>query len=176
MGEQVVGSKRVHEGEVLNLRVDTVRLDNGYTATREIVEHNQSVTILPLAEDGRIVLVRQYRPPAGKSLLELPAGGMEAGEEPEDSAQRELREETGQRASSLRLMTSFWLAPGYSTEFMHLFLAEGLSDDRLQPDEDEDVTVELHTLVEALAMVADGRIEDSKTIIGLLAFARERGR
>lgn len=174
MTEQVVGSQRVYEGSVLRLRIDTVRLENGKTATREVVEHRGAVTIVPLMQDGRIVFVRQYRLPAEDALLELPAGSMDEGEQPEGAAQRELQEETGQRAGTLRLLCRFWMAPGYSTEFMHLFLAEGLSYDRLEPDEDEDVTVELHTLDDALAMVADGRINDSKTIIGLLLLARER--
>lgn len=172
--EEVVKSEPVYKGKVINVRVDTVRMANGKTATRDVVEHAGAVTIVPVTEEGHIVLVRQYRLPAGKELLELPAGSMDAGEAPEQAAQRELREETGQRAQTLRRLTGFYSAPGYSTEYLHVYLAEGLSEDRLEADEDEDVTVELRSLDEALALIDAGGIEDAKSIAGLLAYARQR--
>src|SRR5262249_11590923 len=161
-----------YRGKVVTLRVDTVRLDDGRAVKREVVEHAAAVAIVPIADDGRVVLVRQFRSPVGDTLLEVPAGVLDEGEQPEEAVQRELQEETGFRAARTRRLTGFWVAPGYDTEFIHVYLAEGLSESRLDPDEDEQIEVELHTLADALAMVADGRICDAKSIVGLLAVAR----
>lgn len=173
-GETVTKSEQIYKGKVIAVHVDTVRMANGKTATRDVVEHAGAVAIVPVTDEGHIVLVRQYRLPAGKSLLEVPAGSIDANEAPEVAAQRELREETGQRASSLRRLTGFYTAPGYSSEYIHVYLAEGLSEDRLEADDDEDVAVELRSLDEALVLIESGGIEDAKSIAGLLAYARQR--
>jgi len=173
--EHVIESQHVFTGRILNVRIDTVRMNGDRTARREVVEHADAVVILPVAADGRIVFVRQYRLPARKALLELPAGTLDEDESPEVGAQRELREETGWRAARLRRLCGFYPAPGYSEEYMHVYVAEDLAESRLEPDEDEDLAVELYTLPEALAMIASGAIEDGKTIVGLLAYAREVG-
>ena len=174
MSEEVIESRRVYQGRVIEVRVDTVRLPGGRTATRDVVEHHGAVAIVSVTDEGKIVLVRQFRLPAGKDLLEIPAGSLDAGESPAEAAQRELREETGQRAQSLRRLAGFYVAPGYSSEYIDVFVAEGLSDDRLEADEDEDLAVELYTLDEALGLIDSGAIEDAKSIIGLLAYARQR--
>lgn len=175
MVEQTLASEQIYKGKVVTLRVDRVRMEDGREVKREVVEHAAAVAIVPIADDGRVVLVRQFRSPVGDSLLELPAGVLDEGEQPEDAVQRELQEETGFRAAHTRRLAGFWVAPGYDTEFIHVFLAEGLSESRLDPDEDEAIEVEQHTLADALAMIADGSICDAKSIVGLLAVARERG-
>ncbi len=174
MDEKTLSSQRMYEGKVVSLRVDSVRMADGREAKREVVEHRAAVAIVPIDSSGNIVLVRQYRSPAGAELLELPAGTLDEGEEPDEAAQRELQEETGFRAERIRRLTGFWVAPGYTTEFIHVFLAEGLVESRLDPDDDEAIAVELHSLAASVAMIDDGRICDAKTIVGLLAIARER--
>jgi ADP-ribose pyrophosphatase len=174
VSEETLSSERIYDGKVVKLRVDRVRLDNGHEAKREIVEHNGAVAMVPVDGDGRIVLVRQFRTAAGRALLEVPAGTLDKGEEPELAVQRELQEEIGYRAGRIRRLLGFFVAPGYTTEFIHVYLCEELSESRLDADEDEQIEVERYTLAEALAMVADGRICDAKSIVGLLALAREQ--
>jgi ADP-ribose pyrophosphatase len=172
--EETVHSERLYDGKVVSLRVDSIRMADGRLAKREVVEHRAAVAIVPVDSNGDIVMVRQYRRPAGAELLELPAGVLEEGEEPADAVQRELQEETGFRAERIRRLTGFWVAPGYTTEFIHVYLGEGLVASRLDPDEDEAIEVEVHPLSAALAMIDSGDICDAKSIIGLLAVARER--
>jgi ADP-ribose pyrophosphatase len=172
--EEIVDSERIYAGRIVTLRKDTVRLEDGRVATREIIEHRPAVAIVPITDDGRIVLVRQWRVPANAELLEVPAGVIEPDEDIEVGLQRELQEETGYRAARVRRLAGFFVAPGYTTEFIHVYLAEGLSESRLQADEDEEITVELHTLDEALALIQRGEIRDGKSIIGLYALALER--
>lgn len=174
MSEETLDSEQIYSGKVVTLRVDRIRLNNGHEAKREVVEHNGAVAMVPVDGDGRIVFVRQFRTPAGKALLELPAGTLDKGEQPEAAVQRELQEEIGYRAGRTRRLAGFYTAPGYSTEFIHVYLCEGLSESRLDADDDEQIEVERHTLAEALAMVGDGRICDAKSIVGLLAYAREQ--
>jgi ADP-ribose pyrophosphatase len=171
--ETIIGSERPYDGKVVSLRVDTVRFDDGREAKREVVEHGGAVAIVAVDNDGRLLLVRQFRTPVGDDLLEVPAGGIDAGEEPEAAAQRELQEETGYRATRIRRLAGFWVAPGYCTEFIHVFVAEGLAESRLEADDDEAITVERLTLDESIAMISRGEIRDAKSIVGILAFDRE---
>ncbi len=173
--ERVVASTRLHEGRILNLREDIVELANGRRAVREVVEHEEVVAIVPVDAAGQVLLVRQYRLAAGRSLLEVPAGGIEAGERAEDAAQRELREETGQRADRLQRLGGFYVSPGYCTEYLHLFLASGLSESAAEADPDEQIVVERLGVGEALALVESGQIEDAKSIVGLLVASRRLG-
>ena len=159
----------------MSLRVDKVALPNGRSALREVAEHAPVVVIVPLDEEGNVLLVRQYRLPVGRSLLELPAGGIDAGESVEEAVQRELQEETGQRAGQLERLGSFFVSPGYSDELMHLFLATGLEPSPLVADSDESIEVVRMPLTDALALVERGEICDAKTIIGLWAAARRIG-
>ena len=172
MDERVLDSRRVYEGRIVTLRVDRVTLGDGHQAQREVVEHAHAVAVVPVTDEGHIVMVRQYRLPAGAAMLEVPAGVIDSGESPDAAAQRELREETGQRAGRLTRLGGFWVAPGYCTEYIHVYLAEGLSESRLEADEDERIEVEVLALDDALARVDDGRIEDAKSIVGLLQYAR----
>lgn len=172
MDETLLASRRLYEGKVVSLRLDTLKLADGHVTEREVVEHTAAVAILPLTAAGAIVMVRQHRRPAGKDLLELPAGSVDPGETPEACAGRELQEETGLRAALLTRIGGFWVAPGYSTEYIHLYRAEGLSEERLDADADERIEVETLTLAAALDQLDSGAIEDSKTIIGLLLHAR----
>src|SRR5207248_3073308 len=149
-----------------------VVLRDGRRAQREIVEHVQAVAIVPVTADGRIVMVRQYRLPVGAVMLEVPAGSLDDDENPETGAQRELQEETGFAAGRLTRIGGFWVAPGYCTEYSHIYLAEELRESRLDADEDEDVEVELLSLDDALARIDRGEIEDAKSICGLLQYAR----
>lgn len=171
--ETTTNSQRIYEGRILNLRVDDVTLPNGRTSRREIVEHKGAVAIVPILEDEQtVVLVRQWRHPAEKDLLEIPAGGLEEGESPEECARRELTEEIGKTPGELIPLASYYLAPGYSTELMHTFLARNLSDEVGEMDDDEGIEVVRMALSDAIALISTGKIEDSKTICGLLLAER----
>jgi ADP-ribose pyrophosphatase len=130
------------------------------------------VAIVPLDGEGNVLLVRQYRLPAGEALLEVPAGGVDDGESVEEAAQRELREETGFRAGRLERLTGFFVSPGYCTEFIHMFIATDLVDDPTDGDEDEEISIERVSLREALRLVGSGEIKDGKSIVGLLFASR----
>jgi ADP-ribose pyrophosphatase len=173
--ERVVASRRLHEGRIVCLREDTVDLPGGRRALREVVEHAEVVAIVPLEATGEVLLVRQYRLPAAQTLLELPAGGVDPGESAEEAAQRELQEETGHRAGRLRRLGGFFVSPGYCTEFIHVFLAQELSESVAAADADELIAVERLPLGEALRLVHSGEIRDAKSIIGLLLADAVRG-
>ena len=166
--EATISSKRIYEGHIINVRVDTVRLPSGREATREIVEHSHAVCIVPIDNDGKVVLVRQYRKPAEEALLEVPAGGVEDGEVSEEAVLRELQEEIGYTADHIEHLSSFWVAPGWATEYMHAYLATGLRESRLEADEDENIEVVRLPFDEAVAMFKTGGINDGKTIAALL--------
>lgn len=170
--EEVTGSRRIYQGRILNLREDVVRLANGTEARREVVEHAEVAAIVPVDNEGRVLMVRQYRLPARDVLLEIPAGGVDDGETVEAAAQRELREETGYRAERMERIAGFYVSPGYVTEFIHVFLARGLQHDPMEADADEDIAVQRVPLSEALRMVDGGEVRDAKSIIGLLLAAR----
>jgi ADP-ribose pyrophosphatase len=173
-GEKTLETQRIYDGRVVHLRVDTVELPSGKTAKREIIEHGGAVCVVPILPDGRIAFVKQYRKPTEEILLELPAGGLEPDEEPLDCARRELQEECNLLAQKITPIFSFYLAPGYSSELLHCFLAEDISEETGTPDEDENVETEILTLDEALQKLDAGEIRDAKTICGLLAYQRMR--
>jgi len=173
--ERVLETRRVYEGRIVNLRVDTVALPDGRSAQREVAEHAPVVVIVPLDEDGYVLLVRQYRLPVRQLLLELPAGGIDPGESVEEAVQRELQEETGRRAERLERLAGFYASPGYCDELMHLYLATELEPSPLDADSDESIEVVRMPLADALALVERGEICDAKTIIGLWAAARRIG-
>lgn len=167
--EKVLASERVYEGRIINLRVDSVQLPDGKTGTREVVEYTGAVAIVPLNDQGEIFLVRQYRYAVGKTLLEIPAGKLEPGEDPETSAGRELLEETGYKASKLTRLISFFSTPGFTTEKLHLFLANGLSLKQQNLDHDEFIDVVKVSFERALEMIWTGEICDAKSVAGILA-------
>jgi ADP-ribose pyrophosphatase len=164
---KTLSSQKRFSGRAFAVRVDRIRFDDGRETTLEIVEHVGSVAIVPMAEDGGIWFVRQYRHAAGRELLELPAGTLNPGEAPEACAGRELREETGMRADRLTAIGGFFLAPGYATEYMHVFLAEGLSADPLPADADEELFPEKISLPKVHELLEAGAIEDGKTIAAM---------
>ncbi len=170
--EPTVNSETVFEGKILNLRVDTVRMPDGRLATREIAEHSDSVCAVPIDGQGNVLLVRQYRKPLESDLLEVVAGGIEPGEEPHDAALRELQEEIGFTSGNLRLLSGFWLAPGWCTEYMHAFLATQLTPANLAADDDENITVVRVPLDRVLGLIESGEIQDAKSIASLLLTMR----
>jgi ADP-ribose pyrophosphatase len=180
--EQVVDTRLVHHGRYLDVRIDTIQRADGTTGMRDVVKHPGAVAVLALDVDDRLLLVRQWRIPAGRAMLEIPAGTLDvhdgATEDPDVAARRELEEETGSRAGSWRRLASFWTAPGFATELMHLYLATGLEsvhgDDRLAPDEDERLELSRFTIDEALALVDAGEIVDAKSMLGILWLERLR--
>ncbi len=170
--EQPISSKRLYNGRILNLRVDEVKIDNGKSASREIVEHRGAAAIVPILPGGNVILVRQYRYAVSAELLEIPAGTLESGEPPEDCARRELEEETGYTCRTIVKVLECFVAPGYSTEKIHIYLAKDLTKTRTRLEEDENLTVESFPFQTALDKVRTGEIRDAKTIVGLQGTAQ----
>ncbi len=168
-----IASRRVHDGWV-GLRIDTLRFASEREGTIEVVEHRGGVTLVAFDQEGQLLLVRQYRHPAGRELLELPAGTLDRGESPETCAERELQEETGYRPRRLERLGGFYMAPGYCTEYQHVFLASDLTASRLEGDE-EAIDLEPTPLEEALRLVTAGDIEDAKTVGALLLYLQKHG-
>ena len=162
------------EGGFLELRRDTVSLPDGRSATREYIQHGGAVAVIPLLDDGRIVLVRQFRYPVGKVLLELPAGKLDAGESVLACGQRELLEETGYRAAEWAFAGTIHNAAAYSSESIHLWFARGLQAGPQQLDAGEFVEVVRHTDSELDALAVRGELPDVKTLIGLQWLQRWR--
>lgn len=169
---ETLNQKIVARGRAFNVRNDTIRLPNGEVTEFNIVDHADSVTVVPVDADGGLWFVRQYRVPAAQSLLELPAGVLEPGEDAASGAQRELREEIGMAAAQLIQLSSFYLAAGYCTEYMTIFLALELSPSPLPQDADEFLTLEKYTLAQALQKMANGDLPDAKTQLALLLTAQ----
>jgi ADP-ribose pyrophosphatase len=167
-GERVLESQQIYEGREVSLRVDKVVLPGGRKTTREVVEHVDCVAVVALDSEDNVLLVRQFRHPAGRVLLEIPAGGIEPGEEPSDSAVRELEEETGYRAQKLERLGGFYSSPGFCTEYLHLFLATELEEGRRGANEEEIIEVVPIPLREVPNLIASGEICDAKSIAGLL--------
>ena len=165
---ELIRSERVFQGRAFGVRVDQLRRPDGEITRIDLVEHVGAVALLPVGQDGLIWFVRQYRHPAGKRLLELPAGTLEPGEPPEECARRECREEIGMAPGRLERLGGFYLAPGYSTEYLHVFMAADLQPSPLPGDEDEDLEIERLGLVQALQRMRRGEIEDAKSLAALL--------
>ena len=166
--EKKITSTEVYRGSFLRIYEDKVELPNGKEASREYVKHPGATAVVPITEDGRIVMVRQYRYPVGQVTLEIPAGKLDAGEAPLICAQRELKEETGYVAESWTKLTSLLTTPGFTDEVIHLYKAENMRFDVACPDEDEFINTCLYTPDELRQMIADETITDAKTIVALL--------
>ena len=173
--EKKLSSRLLHEGRNFDFLVDEVELPNGHVTQRDIVRHPGAVAIVPTLGDGRVALIRQFRYATGKTLLEIPAGTLEQGEPPLECAARELREETGYEAETLEPLLSCFMAPGYSDEVIHFFVARGLRVVGDDPEIDEEITLELHSLEEVRRMIEENIIEDAKTIVGILSLTTQRG-
>jgi len=163
----LTGSETIYNGKVFNIRIDRVKAPDGITRQIDVVEHGGAAAFLPLDHDGGIWFVRQYRHPAGMELLEIPAGTLEEGEDPLDCVVRECREEVGLTPARVTLLGSCYLAPGYSSEKIWIYLAEELTPDPLPGDDDEDITVEKIQLSSIPGLIAEGRLVDAKSITGL---------
>lgn len=166
-------AKQIYNGKVVNLELVEIQLPDGSTAQREVIRHSGAVAIIALDDQQQVFLVRQYRIGADQYLYEIPAGLLETDEPPEQAAVRELREETGYRPGTLEALGGFYVAPGYTTEFIHLFIARDLVHDPLAQDKDEFLEAQRMPLKDAIHMIDEGKIVDSKTIIGLLRLARQ---
>ncbi|MFC1992564.1 NUDIX domain-containing protein [Chloroflexota bacterium] len=172
--EKTLSSRLVYEGRAVRLRVDTVQTPDGRETTREIVEHSDCVVVVAVDADDNILLVSQYRKPVEKDLLELPAGGIDPGEDAEAAVRRELREEIGYLPQKLERLGGFYSAPGYCTEYLHFYLATDLTHSPLHAEDTEGIEVVRVPVSQALGLVTSGRICDAKSIAGLLAFLEHR--
>jgi ADP-ribose pyrophosphatase len=170
----VLRHEELFDGVVVKLHRDVVRLPSGATAVREVVLHPGGVCAVPVLPDGRILLVRQFRYPLQKYILELPAGKLDSGQSPLETIARELEEEAGVRAARVELLCSFHTSPGISNEILHVFLARDLETVPQRLDEGEHLSIETYTLDECLALAARGEIADGKTLVGLLWYSRIR--
>jgi ADP-ribose pyrophosphatase len=181
LAERLVDSLVLHRGRILEFRVDTVERMDGRRMQRDVAGHPGAVAIVAVDADGRVVLVRQWRHPAGRALLEVPAGTLDrdsatgSTEDPAAAARRELEQETGHRAGRWELLGDFWTTPGFTSERMYLFLATDLAvvgEGALDPDEDEALQLVRLPWREAVAAIERGDIRDGKTMVGLLWLAR----
>jgi ADP-ribose pyrophosphatase len=173
--EQLLSSQIVFSGRLLTVRIDSVRLPDGREATREVVQHPGAVAMVPRLGDD-LILVRQWRQPLGRAMLEIPAGTLKPGEPHEACADRELREEIGYAPGRLTKLAAVALAPGYSSEVLQIYLAEDLIADRAAQDADEFVRAERVPMREAVRRAVAGDFDDAKTVAGvLLTWARDAG-
>ncbi|WP_103105325.1 NUDIX domain-containing protein [Brevibacillus reuszeri] len=168
--EKTIASQSIYDGRIIKVKVDEVLLPNGNTAKREIVNHQGAVAVLPLTDDGKMVVVRQFRKPLECTIVEIPAGKLEIGEEPLTCAKRELEEETGYVAKNYSLLSSFYTSPGFADELLYVYVATELTKGESRPDEDEFVDVLELTLEEAHELHRAGEIRDAKTVVALFAW------
>lgn len=168
--ERTVHTETIYDGKIIRLEIDDVILPDGKHAKRELVRHPGAVALIPITDDGKLVMVEQYRKALGTTLLEVPAGKLEPGEAPEVTARRELEEETGYACGKLELVTTFATSPGFADETIHLFAATGLRkiDNPAAGDEDEFVELLEIPVEEAAAMLDQGKIRDAKTAFSIL--------
>jgi ADP-ribose pyrophosphatase len=166
--EKVISSKYIFKGHAISLRVDDIITIDGRRTTREIVEHEDAVVIVPLDAKNNVLLVSQYRTPLGKNLLEVPAGGIDPGETPEKAVIREMQEETGYKPRKLKRLSGFYSTPGFTNEYLHCYLATDLVPSRLEAEDTAGIEVVRVPLAKLKEMVLSGRIQDAKSIVGLL--------
>jgi len=166
--ESKISTTVVYKGDFLDVRQDEVLLPNGETGTREWINHPGAVVIVPILPNGEIALIKQFRYAAGSEFIELPAGKLDAGEDPEECALRELEEEIGYRANKIKFLANIHPAIGFTNEIMGVFLAENLEKTEHNRDKDEFLELVPTTLTEALNLVWENKITDVKSIIGLL--------
>jgi len=176
MKERTIGSRQIYMGRRVNLHLDRVVLPGGRETTREVVEHPDCVAIVAIDTEDNVILVRQFRHAVAQELLEIPAGGIEPGEDPLQSALRELEEEIGYTAGRMEQLGGFYSSPGYSTEFLHLFLARELEPGPRRSHEDEIIEVVPIPLKQAHCLITSGELRDAKSIAGLFALSLHLGK
>ena len=174
MTEEALSSKVVYSGHILKLRIDQVRLPDGSQSSREIVEHGNAVAIVAVDADDNILLVKQYRRAAEKDLLEVPAGCVDPGEGSDATVIREMQEETGYRPNRIKRLGGFYSAPGFCTEYLHLYLATELAPSRLHAEDTDSIDLVRVPLDEVEELIDSGAICDAKSIAGLLFYLKSR--
>ena len=172
--EKTLSSNVIFDGQMVKLRIDTVQMPSGRIGTREIVEHREVVVIVAVDADDNVLLVRQFRQPLGKELLEIPAGGIDGEETPEEAVLREMQEETGYLPRKIERLGGFYSAPSFCTEYMHLFLATDLTPSRLTAEDTEVIKLERLPVSKISVLVTSGGLHDAKSIAGLLTFLEYR--
>ena len=170
--EKTLESERIYEGRIINLRKDKVTVVNG-TSWREIVEHNGGAVLIAITEDRKMVMVRQYRKAAERVMFEVPAGKIDPGENPIETAKRELKEETGYTAEHVEFVTKFYTSVGFSNELLYLYACTGLTPGETDFDENEALDIELWDIDELVDMVLRDEINDAKTQIAILIAAKK---
>ncbi|MDP3879627.1 MAG: NUDIX hydrolase [Dehalococcoidales bacterium] len=175
--EKPLSSQLVYQGRALRLRVDTVQMPDGRQTTREIVERSDCVAIVAVDANDDVLLVNQFRRAVEKELVEIPAGGIDPGEDPADAVRRELREETGYLPRKVERLGGFYLAPGYSSEYLYLYLATDLVPSPLHAEDTDEISLSRVPLSQIPGLIASGNIFDAKSIAGLFTFLeRQKGR
>lgn len=165
--EKTIATKKIFSGRIIDLQVDEVELPDGNKSIRELVKHPGAVAVIAVTKEKKLVLVRQYRKALEKTIVEIPAGKLEQGEDPKTCAERELEEETGYKSNALQFVVSFYTSPGFADELVHLFFTDELEEGEVNMDEDEFVeTLEL-TVQEALPLIETKEIHDAKTIYAI---------
>lgn len=173
--EKTTHKESIYKGRIVDLHLHEVELPNGKTSKREIINHPGAVALIALTEEGKLLMVKQFRKALEKEIVEIPAGKLEAGENPEDSAIRELEEETGFKTNQLNKVISFYTSPGFADEIVHIFKAENLTKGSSSTDEDEFVEVMEVTLEEAEKMIETEEIHDAKTVFAVQYIKQNRG-
>ncbi len=170
MVEKTLSSQLIYEGRAVKLRVDTVRVASGRQTTREIVEHSDCVAIVAIDADDNVLLVNQFRKPVERELLEIPAGGIESGEDPVNTVRREMREETGYLPRKTERLGGFYSTPGYCTEYLYLYLATDLVPSQLHAEDTDEIRLVRVPISQIRSLITSGSICDAKSIAGLLTF------
>ena len=174
MVEETISRQIIYSGRVVKLRIDTVKTPDGRETTREIVEHSGCVAVIAVDADGNVLLVSQFRKPVETELLEIPAGGIDAGEDAEAAVRREMREETGYMPKRVELLGGFYSAPGYCTEYLHLYLGSDLVHSPLNAEDTEGIKLIRVPVSRVSELITSGKIRDAKSIAGLLIYLRRR--
>ena len=169
--EKTLSSQLIYDGQAVKLRVDTVRLPGGRETKREIVEHGDCVAIVAIDGKNNVLLVNQFRQPVEKELLEIPAGGIDPGEDPLTAVRREMQEETGYLPQKVERLGGFYATPGYGTEYMHLYLATDLTPSQLYAEDTESIKLVRVPISQIPSLITSGRICDAKSIAGLLIYS-----
>jgi ADP-ribose pyrophosphatase len=168
--EKKLATQQIYHGRAINIRVDTVEKAGGTKTTREVVEHSDCIAVVALDEQGNILMVRQFRHAVDRFLLEIPAGGIDPGEEPIDSVRRELQEEIGSFPRKIDKLGGFYATPGYGTEYLHCFVTTDLMPARLVAEDTDDIELVRVSPDEIPRLIASGEICDAKSIAALLTF------